>query len=45
MENISTHRSSKTAAALMAAAALMPLGLCTTANAQSLVEQEIASRT
>jgi len=44
MENTPTHRSSKTAAALMAAAALMPLGLCTTANAESLVEQEIARR-
>ena len=46
MENTPTHRSSKTAAALMAVAVVMPLGLSTMANAQgSLVQQEIARRT
>jgi len=46
MENTPTHRSSKKAAALMAAAIVMPLGIGTMANAQgSLVQQEIARRT
>ncbi len=46
MENTPTHRSSKKAAALMAVAVVMPLGLSTIANAQgSLVQQEIARRT
>lgn len=43
MEKIPTHRSSRTAAILMAAAAVMPLA-SHVAQAQSLVQQEIARR-
>ncbi|MFD2160437.1 Amuc_1098 family type IV pilus outer membrane protein [Rubritalea tangerina] len=43
MEKIPTHRSSRTAAMLMAAAAVMPLA-SHVAQAQSLVQQEIARR-
>ena len=43
MEKIPTHRSSRTAAILMAAAAVMPLA-SHVAHADSLVQQEIARR-
>lgn len=43
MEKIPTHRSSRTAAILMAAAAVMPLA-SHVAHAQSLVQQEVARR-
>ncbi|MFC5051004.1 Amuc_1098 family type IV pilus outer membrane protein [Rubritalea spongiae] len=43
MEKIPTHRSSRTAAILMAAAAVMPLS-SHVAHAQSLVQQEVARR-
>lgn len=43
MEKIPTHRSSRTAAILMAAAAIMPLS-SHVANADSLVQQEVARR-
>ena len=43
MEKIPTHRSSRTAAMLMAAAAVMPLA-SHVAQAQSLVQQEVARR-
>lgn len=43
MEKIPTHRSSRTAAILMAAAAVMPLATHV-AQAQSLVQQEVARR-